>query len=105
MIRDRLAPIAAALAVLSLAATAQAQAWRPTARQCAAEINGQHPGCAGCSGLWPQWAECTAKRWHPHGAAPSGSRLRACMAQVTRADANESMAADRVGDVMRCLGE
>ena len=55
-----------ALAVLLLwighahATTSPPEPWDGLARQCAQAVIKQRPGCASCSGLWPEWSECRA---------------------------------------------
>lgn len=93
-----------AVGCAGFAVAAQAQTWRPIARQCAEEIDAK-TGCRSCGGLWPSWADCAVDRFY-RGAVPE-VRVRACIKQVyaerlrTRAC---NACGDPVADVFRCVG-
>jgi hypothetical protein len=93
--------------VISFTGAAYAQAWRPTAQQCAAEINAkcEAGGGASCGGLWPQWAACALTRYY-RGAIPP-ARIRACIASVNNDRMTRQLCnncGDPVADVFRRCG-
>jgi hypothetical protein len=83
------------------ATTSPPEPWDGLARQCAQAVIKQRPGCASCSGLWPEWSECTARNYF-HGARTM-PQIKACITAVDKADREQPLSYDRTDDVMRCL--
>jgi hypothetical protein len=84
------------------ATTSPPEPWDGLARQCAQAVIKQRPGCASCSGLWPEWSECTARNYF-HGGRTM-PQIKACITAVDKADREQPLSYDRTDDVMRCLG-
>ena len=108
MTRARLAA-AAALAVVSLATVAHAQAPRPKpwdriARACYEAVLKQHPDAASGGDLVYPAAQCTAHSYLGDRAAPP-ARVKRCLEQVyEQTHALCEACADRIDLVMACLG-
>jgi hypothetical protein len=93
-----------AVCYVGLAVAAQAQTWRPIARQCAEEIDAK-TGCGSCGGLWPSWADCAVDRFY-RGAVPE-ARVRSCIKQIYAERLRTkpcNACGDPVADVFRCVG-
>lgn len=95
MPRPRLAVCAAAFAIAGLTASAHAQAWLPTARQCS-----EHVGRTAAA--WPLWAQCTVAKAFPQ---VSPARTQQCIRQVEASRARKqecAMCGSPIGEVVRC---
>jgi hypothetical protein len=96
-----------AVAALCVAASiANAQDWRPVARQCGEQyaawwLQTNGSPCASCSGGWPVMARCTAATVAPE---IKPAVVEACLQTVNDADWDKPMSHDRIADVMVCLG-
>jgi hypothetical protein len=83
-------------------ALAQAQTWRPIARQCAEAIDRQ-AHCAACGGEWPEWTRCLNARLHQVPPA----LLEECIKQTWDArmkDMTPAVVGDPVAQAWYCAG-
>jgi hypothetical protein len=103
--------IAQRLIVITLclfATSAQAQTWRPIAKQCAEIVTNdlhRQTGCANCSDSWPLWAECTVKTIY-RDAIPK-EHIDVCVSRTKNERSRTgacSACGDPVASTLACLG-